>query len=138
MARLFVICLTIYNNKICSIAYKICQNQLKVLPKTKCILSKWPKYYNCDPKWRKFAKSGHTEFKSQLQNFVFKAYSPCTCIFVSVEQDQFRVFCYCSKKENNHLKSPTFLCLANTKLQVHGVYYKNLFAVTDDTVVGEA
>ena len=26
MARLFVICLTIYNNKICSIAYKICQN----------------------------------------------------------------------------------------------------------------
>ena len=31
------------------------------MPITKCALSKWPMYYNSEPKWRKFAKSGHTE-----------------------------------------------------------------------------
>ena len=46
--------------KICSIAYRICQNCLKVLPNKKYTLSKWPKYYNGEPRWRKFAKSGHT------------------------------------------------------------------------------
>ena len=39
---------------------KMAQIRLKFCQVDKCTLSKWPNYYNSEPKWRKFAKSGHT------------------------------------------------------------------------------
>ena len=46
--------------KICPIAYKMCQNLLKIMPNTKWTLSKWPKLFNGVPKWWNFAKYGLT------------------------------------------------------------------------------
>ena len=46
--------------KICPIALQICQNKLKILPKTKWTLSKWPKCFNIVAKRQSFTKSGHT------------------------------------------------------------------------------
>ena len=42
--------------KICLISYKIYQSKCKNLPNTKRTFSKWP----IVPKWRNFAKSGHS------------------------------------------------------------------------------
>ena len=70
--------------KICPIALQICQNKLKILPNTKWTLSKWPKCFNILPKWRNFAKSGHTlwgwkkerkkERKEELKRVAFKTF----------------------------------------------------------------
>ena len=37
-------------------ANKVCQRKLKILPKAKWTLSKWPKFFNTTPKWQNFAK----------------------------------------------------------------------------------
>ena len=46
--------------KVCPIAYKLCQSELKTLPITKETLNILPKIFNYLPKWCNFAKSGHT------------------------------------------------------------------------------
>ena len=43
-------------------AYIICQSKFKRFPNTKWNRSKWPKFLNVVPKWRNFAKSGHTVY----------------------------------------------------------------------------
>ena len=52
--------------KNCAEAYKICQSKFQIFPNTKWTLSKWPKFFNIMPKWRNFAKSGHTELETAV------------------------------------------------------------------------
>ena len=49
-------------------AYKICQNQLKLLPKIINDPLKWPNFYNIVTKWEKFVKSGLTVWDAKAQN----------------------------------------------------------------------
>ena len=49
-------------------AYKICQNQLKLLPKIINDPLKWPNFYNIVTKWGKFVKSGLTVWNAKAQN----------------------------------------------------------------------
>ena len=38
-----------------------------MLPNTILVLNKWPKIYKTLPRWRNFAKSGHTTYHQVLQ-----------------------------------------------------------------------
>ena len=46
--------------KICQKAYKICLIGFKLLPNTKLSMENFQKTLRTQPKWRNFAKSGHT------------------------------------------------------------------------------
>ena len=61
MDRLFAQFWPISAMKICPIAYRISQINLKILLNIKWTLSKWQKFFNIMPKWWNFAKSGQTK-----------------------------------------------------------------------------
>ena len=60
ITRLFASFWPFKTMKICTMAYTVCPNHLKILTITKWSFSKWPKLFNGVPKWRNFDKSGHT------------------------------------------------------------------------------
>ena len=73
--------LAIYTIKICPIAKQIWQNKFKIWLNTKWTLSKWSKCFNVVPKWRNFAKSGHT---GPSYPFFSKTWiNPCPSLFFS-------------------------------------------------------
>ena len=60
MARLFNQSLAIYIYENMPNSVKKYQFRIKILPSTNKTLAKFPKACKILPKWRKFAKSGHT------------------------------------------------------------------------------
>ena len=60
MTKLCFKYLRIFSNEICPKAYKLCQRELKTLPKTKQTLNMLPRIFKCLTKRWNFAKSGHT------------------------------------------------------------------------------
>ena len=52
--------------KICLITLKDSQNKLTVLQNTKWTILKWSEFFNIAPKWRSFAKSGHTYHRPSM------------------------------------------------------------------------
>ena len=60
MARLFFNISPFTANTICQIADQICQSRFKSMPNTNENIKILPKSFKVLPKWRTFAKSGHT------------------------------------------------------------------------------
>ena len=119
---------------ICSIAYKIWPKWGQNFAKYYWILSKGPKFFNVELKWRSFSKSGHTDWTMKRMLFFrlsIRLESNCCssvrnivwCLFLFWSRSR-RLFC---PKENHNFcflwrtikKRRGMLCLVST---LHSVW----------------